>query len=263
MNSNNQKNFQFCPFCGASLKTGANFCPKCGHSLTNRKEAVSTHTDFSDNPPPLFNKNQKIGMLIGVGLFCAVLGIFAYSNHEDNSAKQYSPATTAVNSQDTYQNRKPVDVKSADPVETPKSQEKTESSSENTVKHYSSGRAISYRNDMENYNNAIVNFSSELNQYLQRSSDFSGTSYDTEGRNILYNIQSERNSLAQENDIDNDEKGELLHLYDLEITRIQGMIEGIVSSKNGGSFANGFRNGTQASYELDNAVAAYRNEYAQ
>ena len=57
------------------------------------------------------------------------------------------------------------------------------------------------------------------------------------------------------------EQRALLHLYDLEITRIQGMIDGITASKNGGDFTPGFRSGTSAAYEFDDANAAYKKDF--
>lgn len=149
-------------------------------------------------------------------------------------------------------------------TETNQNASKTKTSEQSNSTQSSSKSLASYRNDKDTFDNQIVKFSEKINGHLQQSPNFKNTSYDNEGRQILQNIKKDRDNLSKDSNIaksNGAEQKALLHLYDLEITRIQGMIDGITASKNGRDFTPGFRSGTSAAYEFDDANAAYKKDF--
>ena len=149
-------------------------------------------------------------------------------------------------------------------IETNKNNDNAKPKEKSNSNQSSSKSLASYRNDKDTFDNQIVKFSEKINGHLQQSPNFKNTSYDNEGRQILQNIKKDRDNLSKDSNIaksNGAEQKALLHLYDLEITRIQGMIDGITASKNGGDFTPGFRSGTSAAYEFDDANAAYKKDF--
>ena len=149
-------------------------------------------------------------------------------------------------------------------IETNKNNDNAKPKEKSNSNQSSSKSLASYRNDKDTFDNQIVKFSEKINGHLQQSPNFKNTSYDNEGRQILQNIKKDRDNLSKDSNIaksNGTEQRALLHLYDLEITRIQGMIDGITASKNGGDFTPGFRSGTSAAYEFDDANAAYKKDF--
>lgn len=120
------------------------------------------------------------------------------------------------------------------------------------------GQLASYVNAKDTYDQNIVAFSEKINAHLQSHPDFRNTNFDTEGRQIYQNIQSTKNKLQNDSGIPSDTKSQLLSLFDLELTRIQSMTDGIIASKQGGDFSPSFKNGTAAAYRFDDVNAEFK-----
>ena len=149
-------------------------------------------------------------------------------------------------------------VQSNDTVKQNSGNGKTSSQSTNTNNTANAGQ---YYTTVKTMDKQIVQFSEKLNRHLNSNASFKGTNYDAEGRNILQTIRSNRDKLNNDSSINGADKQKLLHLYDLEITRISGMVDGVASSKKGGEYLPYFKSGTSAAYEFDDAIAAYDKEH--
>lgn len=191
---------------------------------------------------------SKIWMAI-LAIFTVVLVICGITSLMNPKTEKVVPVNNAKQVQQTQTNQ---------------NTNKTKTSEQSNSTQSSSKSLLSYRNDKDTFDNQIVKFSEKINGHLQQHPNFKNTSYDNEGRQILQNIKKDKDNLSNDSNIaksNGEEQKALLHLYDLEITRIQGMIDGITASKNGGDFTPGFKSGTSAAYEFDEANAAYKKDF--
>lgn len=191
---------------------------------------------------------SKIWMAI-LAIFTVVLVICGITSLMNPKTEKVVPVNNAKQVQQTQTNQ---------------NTNKTKTSEQSNSTQSSSKSLLSYRNDKDTFDNQIVKFSEKINGHLQQHPNFKNTSYDNEGRQILQNIKKDKDNLSNDSNIaksNGEEQKALLHLYDLEITRIQGMIDGITASKNGGDFTPGFKSGTSAAYEFDESNAAYKKDF--
>lgn len=106
----------------------------------------------------------------------------------------------------------------------------------------------SFVNLKNQYNNDIAMLAEDINSYLDQNSRF--TSGDDTHLNraikLKERIQSLHNEVSDANIANAEVKSKLLENLSLEIGRVQGLIDGINDSRNGGSYKAGFGRGSEA-----------------
>lgn len=106
----------------------------------------------------------------------------------------------------------------------------------------------SFVNLKNQYNNDIAMLAEDINSYLNQNGRF--TSGDNTHLNraikLKERIQSLHNEVSGANIANAAVKSKLLENLSLEISRVQGLIDGINDSQNGGSYKAGFGRGSQA-----------------
>ncbi len=117
----------------------------------------------------------------------------------------------------------------------------------------SSSQNINHYIQMKNqFDYEIAALANDINAYTVTHADFrNANELIGRGQSIAKNIQEEKRAL-QNADIDNKAlKTQLLIVIDTEIERINGLVNGMLNSKNGGNYLPEFKKGTNAAYRFD------------
>ena len=121
----------------------------------------------------------------------------------------------------------------------------------------------SFVNLKNQYNNDIALLAGDINSYLSQNSRFTNAddSYLNRAINLREKITSLHNEVSGANIANEAVKLKLLDNLTLEISRVQGLIDGINDSRDGGSYKAGFGRGSaafkrykEAANELDNLL---------
>lgn len=108
------------------------------------------------------------------------------------------------------------------------------------------------------YDQQIASLASDINGYLNTHTNFVGANQlMSRGANIRSNVQAARNQLQGSNVGTAEQKNKLLAVFDAELGRVDGLLEGMRLSSKGGDYKAAFKRGTDAAYRYDDANAAF------
>lgn len=108
----------------------------------------------------------------------------------------------------------------------------------------------------------IANLSNQINAYLSNHASLRGAnSLRQQAEALVGRTKSARQRLNSTDAEDSGKKQALGHLFDLESERAYGLYKGLLDSQNGGDYSNGFRQGTKASYQFDDANNTFNANY--
>ena len=119
----------------------------------------------------------------------------------------------------------------------------------------------SFVNMKNQYNDEIAVLAGDINSYLSQNSRFTNADDTHLNRAIKLKerIQSLHNEVAGANIPNANVKSKLLENLSLEIGRVQGLIDGINDSRNGGSYKAGFGRGSEAFKRYETAANELNN----
>ncbi len=264
-----------CMECGQKYPDDMNFCTSCGSPLKSKKEsATSSKTKGGSAKGGQASSSNSDGVKWGLLSFLLVLvigvgaGIYfmldsstqqaSGTNPSPKSNKQQAVATTQSKS---TQSKKTVDddntslqsSRAAQAQQTTKADGSSTGAANRgaTVSH---ATYVSYKNQ---YDHEISALASDVNSYLGNHSDFKGdNSLLSRAEDIRNRLQRTKEELKNANVSNTAIKGKLLEVFDLELGRINGLLEGIRASKQGGSYSAGFKRGGEYydRYEQANAT---------
>lgn len=126
--------------------------------------------------------------------------------------------------------------------------------SSSNVNNTSKRNQISYYvSRMNQHNNTITNCAVEINKHISAYGNLRNASHLlSQCRNVRRSISDDRNNFVSDYGRYNDRYYYLLReLFDLELTRIDGLVNGIDHGVVGGNYTRYFQEGTAAAYRFD------------
>lgn len=237
-----------CAKCGAPIAAGETFCAHCGTPVGTPVASPAAPTTRAYRPAPAAMRApvypqslpSRTKLYVAIGIIAVlVIGGGAFYWQSSKSAPQQTVATHEKTA--------------------PQPQTAAQAPAATTPQTAAAAMAL-YIQNKDNYDQRIVEFSQRINGYLQSNPDFRNSSFDTEGLSLYNQIRAERDKLQNDSKIPNDTPGktQLLALFDLEMTRIKSMADGIAANKGGAEYGSYFKNGTAAAYQFDDANAAFK-----
>lgn len=264
----------YCSKCGAPLKAGQKFCANCGavagpeipknqdktqilpHVPSQSSQSIRLQGQFYDpknqmrysstNHDRSNKQNVIIGLLVGIiVLLIAVFGFFVYSSSHQEAQEQTGPVASSSPS-------KAVEEQPAQTQSTTTTTESTPVGSD--LKDF-----VQEKNAVDN---EITNLANNINGYLSDHATFRGSSYySDQAKGLQVRLQRDMQELKNTQAMDEGKKQAILNLFQIEYRRVSGLYNGIMSSRQGGSYQPGFSDGTNASYEFDAANADFKSKY--
>ncbi len=102
------------------------------------------------------------------------------------------------------------------------------------------------------FDNKIVALANDINIYTETHADFKeATELIERGENISNEIQKEKQYLQNAIIANKALKNQLLIVLELEAERINGLLNGMIDSKNGKNYLPQFKKGTRAAFRFD------------
>lgn len=108
------------------------------------------------------------------------------------------------------------------------------------------------------YDQQIASLAGDINSYLGTHTNFVGANaLMSRADGIRQNVESARTQLQSANVGTAEQKTKLLAVFDAELGRVSGLLEGMRLSSRGGDYKAAFKRGTDAAYRYDDANAAF------
>lgn len=264
----------YCSKCGAPLKAGQKFCANCGavagpeipknqdktqilpHVPSQSSQSIRLQGQFYDpknqvrypstNHDHSNKQNVIIGLLVGIIiLLLGGFGFFVYSSsHQEAAQEQTEPAS-------------PSSSKVAEEQST-----QTQSTTTTTASAPVGSDLRDFVQEKNAVDNEITNLASNINGYLSDHATFRGSSYySDQAKGLQVRLQRDMQELKNTQAMDEGKKQAILNLFQIEYRRVSGLYNGIMSSRQGGSYQPGFADGTNASYDFDAANADFKSKY--
>lgn len=264
----------YCSRCGALLKAGQKFCTNCGAVVGPAIPKNQDKTQILPHIPPqqpqpirlqgqsYAPKNQMrypstghdrsnkqnviIGLLVGIIiLLIGGFGFYVYSSSHQEAQEQTEP------------------VASSSPSKTVEEQpSQTQSTTTTTASTPVGSDLMNFVQEKNAVDGEIANLASNINGYLSNHAIFRGNSYySDQAKGLQVRLQRDMQELKNTQAMDEGKKQAILNLFQIEYRRVSGLYNGIMSSRQGGSYQPGFADGTNASYDFDAANADFKSKY--
>lgn len=265
----------YCSKCGAPLKAGQKFCANCGAVVGDEISENQDKTQILPNLPPQsprairqqgqsytskmqmgypstnHDRSNKQNVIIGllVGIIVLLIGGFGFyvysSSHQETSQEQTEPAPPSSPS-------KAVEEQST----------QMQSTTTTTASAPVGSDLRDFVQEKNAVDNEIANLASNINGYLSDHATFRGNSnYSDQAKGLQIRLQRDMQELKDTQAADEGKKQAILNLYQIEYRRVSGLYNGVMSSRQGGSYQPGFADGTNASYDFDAANADFKSKY--
>ena len=166
----------------------------------------------------------------------------ANSSQNDNQNGANTQNTVNQNNNDANQNMTYTPPPAAPAAQTP-------------VANYSSD-IYSLVSKKDQYHHEIASLADDINSYIGRNSSFYGAdSLINRARSIRSRIVQSREDVFNSNYPDYSIKNTLVEVFDAELQRVDGLIEGMEASRAGGSYKPGFQHGSAGKKRFDSLNA--------
>lgn len=266
----------YCSKCGAPLKAGQKFCANCGAVVGSEISENQDRTQILPNVPPQSSRpirqpgqsyipkkqmgysstnhdrsnkqNVIIGLLVGIiVLLMGGFGFYVYSSSHQEATQKQAESSPSSSSSKTVEEQ---------PAQT---------QSTTTTATASAPVGSDLRDFVQEKNavdNEIANLASNINGYLSDHATFRGNSYySDQAKSLQVRLQRDMQELKDTQAMDEGKKQAIMNLYQIEYRRVSGLYNGVMSSRQGGSYQPGFADGTNASYDFDAANADFKSKY--
>ena len=265
----------YCSKCGAPLKAGQKFCANCGAVVGDEISENQDKTQILPNLPP---QSPRPIRQQGQSYTSKMQMSYPSTNH-DRSNKQnviirpvvliiqflsgaHGCTLYATSHQETSQEQ----TEPAPPSSPSKAVEEQSTQTQSTTTTTASAPVGSDLRDFVQEKNAvdneIANLASNINGYLSDHATFRGNSnYSDQAKGLQIRLQRDMQELKDTQAADEGKKQAILNLYQIEYRRVSGLYNGVMSSRQGGSYQPGFADGTNASYDFDAANADFKSKY--
>jgi uncharacterized membrane protein YvbJ len=226
---------KYCDKCGNAMKAKDAFCGKCGKAP---QEEQSSSIDFSGQAAVIPSHNNKHSLLPWIIILLLVLiggvigGYFFFANSQQMASSDI--------------------VKSNNSASSASQNVSTKASSKLTADALNDFRV--YVQTKERLNTEIIDLAGQVNNRIGQ----------TGGLRSSQDLKNRAQSLAHETEqISKKLSGKtypaelqgaktlLLQLFDLEMTRVQSLYNGITEGLNGQDYSKSFSSGTSAAYKFD------------
>lgn len=186
-------------------------------------------------------------IIFGVILLVAVIsGVMKDSFKSSGNNKPTSQITQSTNTNNQSQQRE-----TNTPTTTQPQTNKPSNSNSGTV------NLSTYISRKDHYDREISRLANDINTYLQSHSNFRNQ-HDmlSRGENLSINIRRTKTELQNASASNAAIKGKLLDVFEAEIGRVDGLVEGINASMKGGDYTPGFKHGGDAYDRFEEANEA-------
>lgn len=213
----------------------------------------------SDNSAVSMGSNKKY---FGIGLLVIAGGLFISSMIGDSSrtgrpTTQITPSMQNTNtSNQSYKQSNQREAETSNNNSTTFQNQSTTSSTvnNNTLKPET---YVSYKNQ---YDQEISALASDINAYLGSHENFRNeNTFLPRAEQIKSRIQRVHTELSNGKMKNTEARWKLLDIFNAELGRVDGLIEGIRASKNGGEYTPGFKRGGEAYDRFEEANATLNN----
>ena len=207
----------------------------------NQMRYPSTSHDRSNK------QNVIIGLLVGIiVLLIGGFGFYVYSSSHQEAQEQTETATSSS----------PSKAVEEQPAQT---QSTTTTTTASTPVGSNLREFVQEKNAVDG---EIANLANNINGYLSDHATFRGNSnYSDQAKALQVRLQRDMQQLKDTQAADEGKKQAILNLYQIEYRRVSGLYNGVMSSRQGGSYQPGFADGTNASYDFDAANADFKSKY--
>lgn len=223
------------------------------------KGESSEETDESvTNPKSNSKKYVSIGIIV-VGVILFISGMVGGNSNSSRTNKPATQITQNTNNQSYNQSQQREDRTAI-----------TSNANNSTLANNQISRASDSNNNnvdlstyifrKDQFDREISSLANDINAYLQSHSNLRNQyKMRSRGENLSINIRRMKTELQNASTSNTAVKRKLIEVLEAEIGRVEGLVEGVNASMNGGDYAPGFKRGGDAYDRFEEANATLNN----
>lgn len=220
-------------------------------SISKKEENIEEGDENVNVPRDKTKRYVSIGLIaIGAGLFISgMMGDSSKPSTTNNPTTQIAQNTNTNSTQSYNQSQK---RENRTPTASTNNQINRSSDSNNNNVDLST-----YISRKDQFDREISSLANEINSYLQSHSNLRNQyNMRSRGENLSISIRRMKTELQNASTSNTAVKRKLIEVLEAEIGRVEGLVEGVNASMNGGDYAPGFKRGGDAYDRFEEANEA-------